>query len=526
MLAGTLASSQALAFWAPVDPVSAAPQRSTTAAAPLEFKIARIRFEGNSIVPLADLEELAKGIENRKVSLQTLKTFTGSIRKLYQDRGYILARAAVPPQKLKPGGDVRVVVSEGHYGEVKVEGNRHYSKKFVRRLFSHATRRGVVEERTLQRQLLVMNEMPDLQVRSLFVPGDTAGTSDVVLRVHDRPRFHYGLDYNNYGSPLVGRNRAGIAAWIGNAAFEGDELTLRYTEPFPSDSDPLLQGGYSLPVGDGGNRVSYNYSQAITQVSGQLAALGIRGDAKIHALTFTRPMLRTLARSANVSAGIVFKDVKNFVLDNTITSRDNLRELTVGLDSNFVAGKARTLSSLLMTQGLGELFGGNRQGDAESSRVGSGNEFTKWNAEVYHVRDLGRDRFLLARFSGQVSLDPLAVSEQFGLGGPDSVRGYLQSDFLGDDGFTLSAELRQLLFTTKSRKLSMQAAAFVDTGSASLQKPQVGETRSRGFTGVGGGIRASVGRTTSLRLDVGFPLTDQNSLNKDAILYAQTVSRW
>lgn len=498
----------------------------TTAAAPFEFKISRIRFEGVKVMPRAELDAIARPIEFSKVSLAKLKAFTAAVRKLYQDRGYILARAAVPPQKLKAGGDVRVVISEGVYGEVKVEGNTRYTERFVRRQFSPALRRGVVEESTLQRQLLLLNEYPDLSVRSLFLPGNQPGTSDVVLRVHDRTPFHFGLDYNNYGSPLVGRNRAGLAVWLGDFAFEGDELTARYTEPFPSDSDPLIQGGYSVPVTRSGNRVAYAYSSAATTVGGDLAVLDIRGDAKIHALTWTRPMLRDLSRSANVSAGFVFKDVSNFVLGTTRVSRDNLRELTVSLDSNFVVGKARTLSSLVITQGLGDLFGGNRQGDPESSRVGSGNEFTKWNAEVYHVRDLGHSRFFLGRFSGQVSSDPLAVSEQFALGGPDSVRGYLQSDFLGDSGISTSLELRQLVFSSKDRKLNVQAAAFVDHGDAKLMRPQAGEVGSRSFTGVGAGMRASVGRTSTVRADVGFPLTDKNSLNKDAILYAQLVNRW
>src|SRR5207302_1780098 len=111
-------------------------------------------------------------------------------------------------------------------------------------------------------------------------------------------------------------------------------------------------------------------------------------------------------------------------------------------------------------------------------------------------------------------------------GGPDSVRGYLQSDFLGDNGFSFSSELRQLVFSTKKKKLNVQAAAFFDHGDASLLRPQPGELRSRSFTGAGGGIRASYGRTTSLRMDLGFPLTDRNSLKTDRILYAQLVNRW
>lgn len=495
-------------------------------AQPLRFEISRIVFEGNTVVTTPELEALARPYENRPVTIPELKGLTRAIKALYQKRGYLLARAAIPPQKLRPGGQVRVHVSEGRFGRVEVEGNRHYATRFIRRFFGRAMRGGLVEEARTQRSLILMGELPDLSVRSLFLPGSEPGTSDVSLRVHDRQPFHFGVDYNNFGSPLVGRNRAGLALWTGNLLAQGDELTARYTELFPSESDPLLQAGYSIPVGTDGNRVTYSFARAVTAVSGDLAELDIRGAAEIHALTWQRPLVRELARAVNVSGGLVFKTVENFVLGTTRVSKDDLRMLTFGLDTNVVADRTRTLASVQMTQGLGEWFAGNPQGDAESSRAGSGNEFARWNVELFHVRDLGRGRFFIGRFSGQVASDPMAVSEQFALGGPDSVRGYIQSDFLGDNGYTTALEYRENLYTSPNRKLNVQGAVFLDHGDANLRRPQLGEVEQRSFTGAGAGLRAGIGRTSSVRVDVGFPLTDRNSLDDDPILYAQTVSRW
>lgn len=48
--------------------------------------------------------------------------------------------------------------------------------------------------------------------------------------------------------------------------------------------------------------------------------------------------------------------------------------------------------------------------------------------------------FVPGRFVGQVASAPLMVPEQFALGGPDSVRGYQQSEFLGDYGYALASE--------------------------------------------------------------------------------------
>jgi hemolysin activation/secretion protein len=120
----------------------------------------------------------------------------------------------------------------------------------------------------------------------------------------------------------------------------------------------------------------------------------------------------------------------------------------------------------------------------------------------------------------------MTVSEQFALGGPDSVRGYIQSEGLFDDGYSTSLEYRQLVYTSEDKKINVQVAGFLDHGDGSLQRAQVGERESRSLTGIGLGTRASIGRTTSIRVDIGHPLTDMNQLNKEFILYAQTVSRW
>jgi hemolysin activation/secretion protein len=502
------------------------PPRAKKAPAKTRFRIARVLFEGNTVIPTWELKEISGDYENREVALQDLREMTVRLRTYYQSRGYLLASAAIPPQRLKSGGDVKVRIIEGKFGKVRIEGNKFYTDDFIRRFFGPAMRGGLVRERQLQRALLVLNEIPDLSVRSLFVAGAKPGTSDVVLKAHDRRSLHYSLDYNNYGNPLIGRNRAGIALFVGQLFAEGEELSLRYTEPFPSESDPLYQAGYTLPIGDHGSRLGYAFASAATKVGGDLALLSINGDAKIHSLSYQTPLVRTLRKSSNLTAGFIAKRVRNFVVEDNLVSQDDIRVLTAGYDQNSVETKSRTLSSYLVTQGLGEIFGGRKNGDFLSSRVGSGNEFSKLNVELFHIRELDKGKYLLARFSGQKASDPMTVSEQFALGGPDSVRGFIQSEGLFDDGYSTSIEYRQLVYTSSEKKVNVQVAAFFDHGDGSLQRPQVGERESRSLTGIGLGTRMSFGRTTSLRVDVGHPLSDMNQLGKDFILYAQQVSRW
>jgi hemolysin activation/secretion protein len=258
-------------------------------------------------------------------------------------------------------------------------------------------------------------------------------------------------------------------------------------------------------------------------VGGDLAAPGLNGQAEIYGITWLHPLVRATDASSNMHLGFASKTIENFVLLDTPVSKDEIREVTLGFDTNFVIDRARTLLSGVITQGLGTALGGSDNG-VGTSRAGAGNEFSKVNVEAFHIRDLRQNQFLLARFSGQYADRPLVVAEQFAMGGADSVRGYFQSEFLGDDGYTASLEYRLRLHS--GPKLQLQGAMFIDHGDARVKNPQVGEVGSRSFTGAGVGLRASVFKNTTLRLDVGYPITEDNQLLEDEVIYGSSVSRW
>lgn len=488
------------------------------------FPVGDIVFEGNQSIATPALEALAAPYQNRRVTLADLKSLTDGVQALYRSRGYLLARAAVPAQRLE-GGILRITVLEGRIGTTKVEGNRHYSTRFIERFFAPARRSGVFQEGPVTRALLILNEIPDLRVQSVLTRGAAPGTSDIKLVVQDRRPLHFTLDYNNYGNPLVGRNRAGATLTAGNLAFEGDQLDLRVAEPFPSESDPFYQATYSTLIGDRGARLGYQAVKAKTRVSGPLAVLDIRGDAEIHALTWSRPLSRTLSRATNFTAAFFAKTVENFVLGNTLVSRDDLRELAFGYSGMMADAKGRWYHSSTLTQGLGTAFGGNRNGDPQSSRAFSGNEFTKANTDWIRAQQLTVKDLMLFRAGAQWTSDSLTTAEQFGVGGPDSVRGFIQSEFLADRGYAVSAEYNRTLHQSQDWRLA--GAAFVDHGEASLVRAAAGERASNHLTGAGGGVRAQYRSSTSLKLDLATPLSqDRNVIDHDLMLYANVSHRW
>jgi hemolysin activation/secretion protein len=123
---------------------------------------------------------------------------------------------------------------------------------------------------------------------------------------------------------------------------------------------------------------------------------------------------------------------------------------------------------------------------------------------------------VLGRLSAQYSPSRLLPSEQAILGGFGTVRGHEPSAFLGDSGYTLTAEFmlpppylaEKTLFNKRIAEL-VQLALFVDHGGVWNTRAKGGEKPFQALTGLGGGIRLFYGDRFSFRYDVGIPIDPQ-----------------
>lgn len=487
-----------------------------------KFWASRIWVDGATIYPPSEFQADVAHYEGREVTLADLKQLASTIERRYRDNGYFLARVTVPAQRLSEG-EIRLLVVEGRFGNIVIENNQHYPDEFIRDFFAPAMAYGAVREGPLQKALLVLNDHMDLRVQSVLVKGKTEGTTDVVLKVTDRRPIHFALDYNNFGNASVGRNRAGISVNAGNVWTVGDGVLVRGVFPFPGKSDPFLSAHYSAPADNRGRRVSGFYSGAATTAGRDLEVLDIRGTANIYGLSLSFPTARNLNQRQDLTFTLVSKAVRNTIFGQLL-NEDQLRLFQVGLGGTYQHGRQKALAGFQLTQALGEAFGGTPDDSPSSSRVGAGNSFTKISGDSSWMYEIGPGQFFQVRGQAQFTGDPLPVPEQFSVGGPDSVRGFAQSEYLADDGYALSVDYR--LNIVDDPPNTLQLAIFADHGGGDLKTPLPGEVGGRSMTGVGVGLRAQLFSTIQARMDVAFPVSpDKNALGERAIVYAQVSTR-
>jgi hemolysin activation/secretion protein len=141
---------------------------------------------------------------------------------------------------------------------------------------------------------------------------------------------------------------------------------------------------------------------------------------------------------------------------------------------------------------------------------------------------------IIGKAQGQYAFHELVVSEQFALGGQDTVRGYAPFEFMGDRGYAGTLEARFSLpflesvkdpiYENRSLVDMFQIVGFIDSGTATRIHPLPGERRKNVLTGAGTGVRIYYPDWVSIRFDVAWPISDfESSSHRDRFYYVSVI---
>ncbi|MEI7928553.1 MAG: ShlB/FhaC/HecB family hemolysin secretion/activation protein, partial [Verrucomicrobiales bacterium] len=149
----------------------------------------------------------------------------------------------------------------------------------------------------------------------------------------------------------------------------------------------------------------------------------------------------------------------------------------------------------------------------DNKRSGADGGFIYFRGDLSHTHDLPGGMQAFAKIQGQASSQPLINSEQISGGGLGNVRGYLESEALGDDGVFTTLELRSpsLLGKGGDDKNDWRVYAFVEGGLLSLQKPLPGQDSGSTLGSIGFGTRGRLFDHFNGSIDAGLPVVRRDS---------------
>jgi hemolysin activation/secretion protein len=492
------------------------------------IQVRQIKVTESRVLSPQDIVKITDPLKGRKVTFQQLNEATDQITKIYLDRGYITSRAILESQsdQDKKDGVVRISILEGELEDIKVEGTQRLDPNYIR----NRVARGVtvpLNARKLEDQLrlllidpLFTNVVPTLEA------GKEEGKSILTVRVTEAPPFSGNVSFDNLSPPSVGSERAGVTLRYRNLTGIGDELSGAYYRSLTGGSS-IASFTYRAPLNpmEGSLQIRADINRnRITQAP--FDDLDIKGASEQYELSYRQPLWRSPREEFALSLGFAFQDGQTFIFNDLPQpfgigpDRDGVsRTSVIKFGQDYVSRDEQGAWSLRSQFSLGTgLF----KATANPDPIPDG-QFISWLGQIQRVQRLSDGQLLIAQLDLQLTPDNLLPSQQFVIGGGQSVRGYRQNARTGDNGVRVSVEDRITLQRDKVGKPTLQVAPFIDLGAvwngADNPNPLPRQTF---LMGAGVGVVWKPFTGLNLRLDYGFPiidLSDRGSNLQDDGLY-------
>ena len=382
---------------------------------------------------------------------------------------------------------VTIAVREGNYGQVNLRNSSSLDDGVANRLLEGLDGGTIITLAPLEHRLLLLSDLPGVDVSSTLAPGSEPGTSDLIVDIAPGRRVTGSVDADNAGNPYTGEHRVGASVYLNNPMGRGDQASARVLT-----SGKGLQYGriaYQMPFGRATLGVAY--SRLDYELGKQFELLGAHGSAHVASVFGTLNLLRS--RNTNLYAGLAY-DWRTFRdeidLFSSVTDKQ-AKVATASLHGNrnddFGGGGANSFFVALSAGSLDIETPAALAVDQATARANGSYQKLWFNlARNQRVTEL---LSLSASVSGQLASKNLDQSEKMVLGGMDGVRGYPQGEAFGDQGYVASVEARLLLATlSQSVPGQLHLLGFVDGGHVTIDKNPwyVGDnSRDLGSVGVG-----------------------------------------
>jgi len=460
-----------------------------------------IIVENSTVIPKKEINKIISPYENKYLTFKEIKNIASKITELYIEKGYITSRAYVPPQDLSKG-IFHINVLEGKTGQIIIQGEHpFYTKNYILKFLKPLKEEKVFNKKLLERALLLLNDSKKLKVTANLKKGKTPGTTDIILKVKSSFPFDATITYDNWGSKYTSRDRYGLNFSLGNVIIEGSTLGLAEIRGSSESKLRSYSISYNFPIGVKGWKMGFWYAAGDSNLGKELAVLNIKSYSRFLGFLISYPLIKSVNKELTIQGSFNALYSRQTMLNQT-TAEDRIRYIQVELDYRRNKVTSQNLAQFSITQGLGTLFGGMSKSQY-SSRYNASNTFTKFNFSFIRVQRLSNNFFLLLKFNSQYSDDILYSSQNFYIGGPISLRGFMLTQYGGDSGYSFSSEIRWAPFKHKDL---FQLLGFWDTGTVFLNHPYKGQERQRSLTGAGFGIRLNLPLDFSFLMDVGYPI--------------------
>jgi len=514
------------------------PEAPAAAQVAQTFDIFEFRIDGAEGMSQVDVEAAVYPFLGPNKSSQDVDKARAALEKAYHDKGLQTVAVAVPEQNVE-GGTVVLNVTEAKVGRLRVKKSRYFDPDRVRSN-APSLQEGVLPNfNDVTKDIIALNQLPDRRVTPALRAGVTPGTIDVDLNVEDKAPVHASVELNNRQSPNTTPLRVNTTVRYDNLWQRGHSLSLSYqVAPQRIEDAEVVSASYLARLTDWTSVLVYGVdSSSDIATVGDMNVIG-PGQILGARAVLTLPSLDGFYQS--LSFGLDYKHFGQIV---------DLGEESFSSPITYYPAVANYSATWQGEKVLNQLNAGvtyNWRGPGSdfdefwAKRAYAASNFAKFNADLVHTRELAEGFQFYAKIQGQFGDGPLVSSEQFSLGGMDTVRGYLETEAIGDNGFAATVEMRTpdlapLLQTRLKESYGDEAVervvfnelrlfAFVDGGAAKIYWPLPEQESTFMLWSYGIGARFKALEYLDGSIVLAMPKTDQptTTANEPRVLFSVT----
>lgn len=435
-------------------PASPAPASAAPAAKP--FPVLEYQIDGNTLLPVEDVERAVMPWLGETRTIKDIEGARAQLEQVYHDRGYKTVIVNIPQQRIADGV-VRLHVTEAPVGNLHINGSRYHSLDAIRKELPQLDEGTIPDFNAVQKELGNVNRSQDMRVTPVLKASSEPGHVDVDLQVQDKLPVHASLEVDNRFIANTTHLRATGEVRYDNLFQSNQSLDIQYqVAPERSSDAKVYSLSYVIPTDSGivGAFYAIHNDSNIAAV-GDVNVIG-RGNIFGARLIWSLP---TPDRSFfhSFTGGIDYKDLQQNILlnasDNAITSPTKYPVFSGQYTATWLGQANATglpaattggVSNTVLDAGISFVIRGvgtNRQ-EFTDRRAGAGPSFFIFRPGLERQQLLPWHWSLVGRVEGQLASGPLLNSEEYSAGGADTVRGYLESERLADEGIRGSLELR------------------------------------------------------------------------------------
>ncbi|MDA8260360.1 MAG: ShlB/FhaC/HecB family hemolysin secretion/activation protein [Betaproteobacteria bacterium] len=494
----------------PPQPAAAPAAANAVEQAEGRFDVMEFQVEGNTVLPAVEIENAVYPFLGKDKTIQDVEKARTALEKTYHEAGYLTVLVDIPEQDVA-NGTVRLKTTEATVSRLRVSGSRYYSLGKIRAAAPSLAEGSVPYFPDVQKEIAALNTAPDRRVTPVLRAGKSPGTVEVDLKVDDKPPLHGSIEANNRYSPNTTHSRLAAMLRYDNLWQRQHSLTLNVqAAPENIKDSKVLSASYLMPLAPETLLAAYAVrSRSDVATAG---SMNVVGNGNIYGLRaiFSLPSRQDLFHSLTLGV-----DYKAFGETLVLQGADN-----VNTPITYVPMMAQYSATLPGKEGmtqfnLGVNFGlrgvlGNNDADFENKRYKAHANYFVLKGDVLRTQNLPRGWSLSGKVETQIASQALISNEQFGAGGAESVRGYLESERMGDNAVRGSLELRaaNLLGGGEGPANQFYPLAFLEGASLSLRDPLAGQTRRYTLSSTGLGLRLKLLNGLMFDIDVARPFKD------------------